>query len=158
MGDQWCDHRQHNRPYVWIVSPSWYQISCGNGFLDIPLTFPMPGIIKWSLMPSFKSYTKILRFFWIAVYHGVFPFSLSIAKDSSTYLGTRIPNLCVVHQYLAFTLDIILLQCLIMSHIQHLQAGYISRRFPSAYSDNFTGLDSFKYLRGIQLEETSDHK
>ena len=91
------------------------------------------------------------------MYHSVFPFYLSMSKASLIDLGTRIPNLCVVRQYLAFTLAIILLRHLSTSLTHHLKVGSTSQRFPAAYSANSTGLDDFKYLRGIQLEEPYFH-
>ena len=99
-----------------------------------------------------KATRTFFIYFWIAVYHSVFPFSLSISKASSTDLGTRIPNLCVVRQYLSLTLDIILLRRLSTSIAHHLKSGSTSKQFPAAYSANPTGLDTFKYLRGIQPE------
>ena len=104
-----------------------------------------------------KATRTFFIYFWIAVYHSVFPFSLSIDKDSSTDLGTCIPNLCVVRQYLASTLAIILLRHIITYLTNHLKAGSTSKRFPAAYSDNSTGLDAFKYVRGIQLEDPYFH-
>ena len=81
--------------------------------------------------------------------------TLSIYKASLTDLGTHIPNLCVLCQYLAFTLAIIMLRSLSTSLIHHLKAGSASKRFPAAYLAISTGLNAFKYLRDIQLEDPS---
>ena len=91
------------------------------------------------------------------VYKSEFPFFLSIDKAPSTDLGTHISNLCVIRQYLAFNLAIIMLQCIGTSLTHHLKAGFIYKRFPDAYLVNSTVLDAFKYLRGIQIEDPSFH-
>ena len=141
-----------NHPSILISNIMWKRISW------YPTNF-WPYLASYS--DTYSQASKDARTFfiylWTAVYHSVFPFYLSIAKASSTDLGTSITKSCVVRQYLAFSLAINLLRHFNTSLTHHLKAGCTSKRFPAAYSANSTGLDDSKSLSGIQLEEPPLH-
>ena len=85
------------------------------------------------------------------------PVSLSIWYASSTVLGNRMPNLCVVFQYRDLTLLIMRLRFLRTCGTHQRNAGSLSIRLATAYSAISMGLVSLSSRRGIQSVVPSFH-
>ena len=110
-----------------------------------------------STVPSHAS-KAILTFFIsfsMASHQKVVPVSSSICSASSTLLGIRIPNLCIVFQYLLFTFDISLSRFLRVCLTHHENADSSSIPLCIAYSTTSIGLDAFISLREIQEHNLS---
>ena len=91
---------------------------------------------------TLKAGCTFFIYFMIAYHHKVSPLSLSIRMASSTALGTRIPYLWVLSQYLC----IFKMMRSLFSHTNfthHTKAGSSHILFSTAYSSSWTGYESF---------------
>ena len=105
--------------------------------LDLPFTH----IIRCNAVKLLKLNTDVLHLFCNSLGPKVSPGYLSISYAYFNVLGTCIPNLCDVRQYLDFTLEIILSLCCKFSLIHQFKAGLSLISFATAYSARSTGLD-----------------
>ena len=124
----------------------WYPI----GYLLLYACSAVPSHASKAILTFFISFSMASR-------EEVVPVSLSICGASSTLLGIRIPNLCVVFQYLLFTFDITLLRFLRVCLTHHENAVSSSTPLCIVYSATSIGFKAFLSLSGIQEHDSSFH-
>mmetsp|Transcript_33754 Transcript_33754/g.67002 ORF Transcript_33754/g.67002 Transcript_33754/m.67002 type:complete len:211 (+) Transcript_33754:74-706(+) len=129
---------------IFISNIIWHFISV---YPISALPFRTSSILKSSL-DSHATFT-FRSSFSIARAQKSVPDSLSIWRASSAVCGSFIPNLCVVLQYLLFTLDTMRRRCRSISFTHHENAGSFSMWLATAYSATSIGLDALRSFRGI---------
>ena len=128
-------------PGIWLyfkVEPAFYVLVSYKILVTLRLLH--------STSLCFNSYPDLFISFSMASHQKVILVSLSICSAYSTLLGIRIPNLCVVFQYLLFTFVITLLRFLRVYLTRHENASTSSIPLCISYSAT-----SLKFLMPLCL-------
>ena len=124
---------------------------------DILIGLLSPNFLGVNFSSAFHATLTFDIYLFTAFHQKSVPTILSISRSSFTSMGSLIPNLCVVRQYLSLISDINLLGLRTIRNNRHLNAGSSTIRFATAYSATSMGLDYFKSFRSIHLVCPSLH-